>query len=62
MKKTLKQMINEGKNRQIEIDEKPPNPEETKEKNRQQGWKQATMSLLSCSECWWQPVDRVFIW
>ena len=27
-------IINEGKNRQIEIDEKPPNPMETEEENR----------------------------
>ena len=35
MKKPLKQMIiNEGKNRQIEIDEKPPNPVGIEEENR----------------------------
>ena len=35
MKKPLKQMtINEGKNQQIEIDEKPPNPVGTEEENR----------------------------
>ena len=33
--KTLK---NEGKNRQIEIDEKPPNPVGTKEENRSYAW------------------------
>ena len=38
MKKPLKQMIiNEGKNRQIEIDEKPPNPVGTEEENRSAG-------------------------
>ena len=35
MKKLLKQMIiNEEKNRQIEINEKPPNPVGTEEENR----------------------------
>ena len=29
--------INEGKNRQIEIDEKPPNPVGTEEENRSVG-------------------------
>ena len=38
MKKPLKQMIiNEGKNRQIEINEKPPNPVGTEEENRSAG-------------------------
>ena len=38
MKKTLKTNDkNEGKNRQIEIDEKPPNPVGTEEKNRSAG-------------------------
>ena len=38
MKKTLKQMINnKGKNRQIEIDEKPPDPVGTEEENRSVG-------------------------
>ena len=30
-------IINEGKNRQIEIDEKPPNPVGTEEENRSTG-------------------------
>ena len=34
MKKSLKQMINKEKNRQIEIDKKPSNPGRTKEKNQ----------------------------
>ena len=35
MKKPLKQMtINEGKNWQIEINKKPPNPVRTEEENR----------------------------
>ena len=37
MKKPLKQMINERKNWQIEIDEKHPNPGRTEEENQQQG-------------------------
>ena len=38
MKKPLKQMIiNEKKNRQIEIDKKPPNPVGTEEENRSAG-------------------------
>ena len=61
MKKPLKQMINKGKNRQIEIDKKPPNSVGTEEENRSTGREgRLLMSLPSYFKCWWL-VDRAFV-